>query len=123
MDEYWSQSSETESSCHQFTEYSESQLMSNYATTFQTGNYNYYQDFSACYYSSSSSEIEDKPELEDFSSELGEIRGTTTTEENQYDAKNSSNCTITTKWQRKRAYELTLPLHIRQKRRSAANAR
>ena len=28
-----------------------------------------------------------------------------------------------TKWQRKRAYEMTLPLHIRQKRRSAANAR
>ena len=28
-----------------------------------------------------------------------------------------------TKWQRKRAYELTLPLHIRQKRRLAANAR
>ncbi len=29
----------------------------------------------------------------------------------------------TTKWQRKRAYEMTLPLHIRQKRRIAANAR
>ena len=28
-----------------------------------------------------------------------------------------------TKWQRKRAYEMTLPLHIRQKRRQAANAR
>ena len=28
-----------------------------------------------------------------------------------------------TKWQRKRAYELTLPLHVRQKRRLAANAR
>ena len=28
-----------------------------------------------------------------------------------------------TKWQRKRAYKMTLPLHIRQKRRSAANAR
>ena len=30
---------------------------------------------------------------------------------------------ITTKWQRKRAYEMTLPLHVRQKRRLAANAR
>ena len=28
-----------------------------------------------------------------------------------------------TKWQRKRAYEMTLPLHVRQKRRLAANAR
>ena len=28
-----------------------------------------------------------------------------------------------TKWQRKRAYKMTLPLHIRQKRKSAANAR
>ena len=30
---------------------------------------------------------------------------------------------LTSKWQRKRAYEMTLPLHIRQKRRTAANAR
>ncbi len=30
---------------------------------------------------------------------------------------------LTTKWQRKRAYEMTLPVHIRQKRRIAANAR
>ena len=31
--------------------------------------------------------------------------------------------TTATKWQRKRAYEMTLPLHIRQKRRLDANAR
>ncbi len=30
---------------------------------------------------------------------------------------------LTTKWQRKRAFELTLPAHVRQKRRLAANAR
>lgn len=44
---------------------------------------------------------------------------------------NPSSCSSTeeesskkvTKWQKKRAFEMTLPLHIRQKRRLAANAR
>jgi hypothetical protein len=35
----------------------------------------------------------------------------------------SSQRSVSTKWQRKRQYELTLPLHVQRKRRMAANAR
>ena len=48
---------------------------------------------------------------EDFPTETQEASTTTTKKE------------TSTKWQRKRAYEMTLPLHVRQKRRLAANAR
>ena len=73
-------------------------------------------------YSSSSSEIEEKPEFEDFSSSFSP------NPEKESDCMENSqnpvlNGNFKTKWQRKRAYEMTLPVHIRQKRRSAANAR
>jgi hypothetical protein len=151
MEEYWSQSSsEAESTCHQVSEnnwtYSSPLQNSSESTTgnnmgsnydFQTSQYptNQYSNNQCSYqnnqifeqdscYSSSSSEIEEKPEFEDFSSS-----SFSPNPEKESDFMENSqnhpvlNGNFKTKWQRKRAYEMTLPLHIRQKRRSAANAR
>ena len=46
-----------------------------------------------------------------------------TNEDSEEDITKPNEKKVTTKWQRKRAYEMTLPLHVRQKRRLAANAR
>ena len=150
MEEYWSQSpSEAGSTCHQASEnnwtYSLPLQNSSESTTgnnmvsnydFQANQYptNQYSNIQCSYqnnqifeqdscYSSSSSEIEEKPEFEDFSNSFSP------NPEKESDCMEKSqnpvvlNGNFKTKWQRKRAYEMTLPLHIRQKRRSAANAR
>ena len=78
--------------------------MSEYATSeenWSTASSSSSEDYSSYYY------YEDFPTMESFATA-------------QEDSKKKE---TSTKWQRKRAYELTLPLHVRQKRRLAANAR
>ena len=93
MEEYWSQSSESGSSCHQFSEdswmYNSSSPIQNSYITFDKNfcmiqpshnsqNTNYqdrcYAYNQAFYASSSSSEIEEKPEISEDSSSEGEVR-------------------------------------------------
>ena len=93
MEEYWSQSSELASSCHQFSEdswmYNSSSPIQNSYITFDNNfcmiqpSYNIqntnYQDRcyaynQAFYASSSSSEIEEKPEMSEDNCSEGEVR-------------------------------------------------
>ena len=91
------------------------------ATMESSSYYNYQTDYTDYQWSnsveSSSNSSDSNYYFEDFSNFFCEQEADVNVEEKHAAAASQ------TKWQRKRAYEMTLPLHIRQKRRLAANAR